>query len=83
MNALIVGRAICGFGGAGMYTGVMVLLSVTTLDHEKPIYFGLTGLTWGVGTILGPVIGGAFTDSRATWRWVSAAIIPPVNDTYG
>lgn len=30
---------------------------------------GMTGLTWGVGTILGPVIGGAFADSSATWRW--------------
>ena len=53
MNALIVGRAICGFGGAGMYTGVMVLISVTTTEVERPMYFGLTGLTWGTGTILG------------------------------
>ncbi|KAI9875888.1 MAG: hypothetical protein M1830_007829 [Pleopsidium flavum] len=57
MDALIVGRAICGLGGAGMYTGVMTLLTVTTLPHERPIYFGLCGLTWGTGTILGPIIG--------------------------
>ncbi|KAJ8065326.1 hypothetical protein OCU04_006016 [Sclerotinia nivalis] len=69
MDALIVGRAICGLGGAGMYSGVMVLLSVTTLEHERPIYFGLCGLTWGTGTILGPILGGAFTVSSATWRW--------------
>ncbi|MCJ1384343.1 hypothetical protein MMC17_007459 [Xylographa soralifera] len=69
MNALIIGRAICGLGGAGMYTGVMVLISVTTTELERPMYFGLTGLTWGTGTILGPVIGGAFCDSSATWRW--------------
>ena len=24
---------------------------------------------WGIGTVLGPVIGGVFTDSAATWRW--------------
>ena len=52
-----------------MYTGVMTLLSVTTLEHERPTYFGLTGITWGAGTVLGPIIGGAFTDSQATWRW--------------
>lgn len=69
MDALIVGRAICGIGGSGMYAGVMTLLSVTTSEHERPIYFGLTGLTWGAGTVLGPIIGGAFTDSNATWRW--------------
>jgi len=68
MNAFIVGRVICGLGGAGMYTGVMVLLTVTTLEHERPAYFSLVGITWGVGTVLGPIIGGAFTDG-VSWRW--------------
>jgi hypothetical protein len=27
------------------------------------------GLVWGVGAILGPVVGGAFSQSPATWRW--------------
>jgi Major Facilitator Superfamily len=70
MDTLIIGRAIAGVGGAGMYVGVMTLLSVTTTMHERPMYLGLTGLTWGIGTVLGPVIGGAFADNRATtWRW--------------
>ncbi|KAL8974582.1 MAG: hypothetical protein Q9197_001174 [Variospora fuerteventurae] len=84
MDALIIGRAICGFGGSGMYLGVMTLLSVNTTEHERPTYIGFTGLTWGGGTVLGPIIGGAFTDSSATWRWafyinlVVAAICAPV-----
>ena len=69
INGLIVGRAICGVGGSGMYVGVMALLAATTTMHERPIYVGGTGLTWGLGTVLGPVIGGAFTDSSAGWRW--------------
>jgi MFS family permease len=69
MNALIVGRAICGVGGAGMYVGVMTMLAATTTMHERPMYVGGTGLTWGLGTVLGPIIGGAFTDSSAGWRW--------------
>jgi MFS family permease len=69
MNALIVGRAICGFGGSGMYVGVMTLLAATTTMHERPMYVGGTGLTWGLGTVLGPIIGGGFTDSSAGWRW--------------
>ena len=24
---------------------------------------------WGLGAVLGPVIGGAFAQSNATWRW--------------
>lgn len=69
MNALIVGRVLAGMGGNGMYLGVMTLLSVTTSDRERPRYLSFVGLVWGIGTVLGPVIGGAFTESRATWRW--------------
>ncbi|QSZ37759.1 hypothetical protein DSL72_008858 [Monilinia vaccinii-corymbosi] len=58
MNALIVGRTICGLGGSGF-----------TLDQERPAYLSLIGLMWGLGTVLGPIIGGAFTESTATWRW--------------
>lgn len=69
MDALIVGRAICGIGGIGMYVGVMTLLSVTTTIQERPMYIGSTGLMWGIGTVLGPIVGGAFTESSAGWRW--------------
>lgn len=69
MTALIVGRTMCGVGGAGMYMGVMTLLSAFTTPQERPMYIGLTGLTWGAGTALGPIVGGAFTDSSLGWRW--------------
>ncbi|KAG0633768.1 major facilitator superfamily domain-containing protein [Tuber brumale] len=69
MNALIIGRAVAGLGGSGMYLGSLNLLSVTTTVHERPAYIGATGLTWGLGTVLGPVVGGAFSESSATWRW--------------
>lgn len=51
MNVLIFGRALCGLGGVGVYCGVMTLLSVTTTQHERPVYIGFTGLTWGLGTV--------------------------------
>ncbi|KAI1097136.1 major facilitator superfamily-domain-containing protein [Jackrogersella minutella] len=69
LDALIVGRAICGIGGIGIYLGAINMVSALTNDQEKPMYLGFVGLTWGIGTILGPIIGGAFTDSSATWRW--------------
>ena len=37
------------------------------------MYVAGAGLCWGVGAILGPVIGGAFAKSSATWRWVEIA----------
>ncbi|KAF4626330.1 hypothetical protein G7Y89_g11829 [Cudoniella acicularis] len=69
IDALIIGRTICGIGGSGMYVGVMTLLAATTTIQERPMYVGGTGLTWGLGTVLGPIIGGAFSDSSAGWRW--------------
>ncbi|EED18132.1 efflux pump antibiotic resistance protein, putative [Talaromyces stipitatus ATCC 10500] len=69
MNALIVGRAIAGLGGSGMYSGCLTYLSVTTNNRERPLYMALVLLAWGLGTVLGPIIGGAFADSSATWRW--------------
>jgi MFS family permease len=70
MNALIVGRVIAGVGGAGMYLGNLNLISINTSMRERSVYMGGVGLVWGAGTILGPVVGGSFADSNATWRWV-------------
>ncbi|KAJ5222075.1 uncharacterized protein N7469_010962 [Penicillium citrinum] len=70
MNAMIVGRAIAGLGGAGSYLGCLTLLSITSSVRQRPQYMALTGITWGLGTVLGPIIGGAFAENRhATWRW--------------
>ncbi|KAL4961546.1 major facilitator superfamily domain-containing protein [Aspergillus stella-maris] len=83
MTAFLLGRTICGLGGCGMYTGVMVMLSFLTTPEERPAYLGLTGLTWGLGTVLGPIIGGAFA-LHASWRWglyinlIFGAIAAPV-----
>lgn len=52
MNALIIGRAIAGLGGAGMYLGVIMLLSILTTEAERPVYFAMVGGTFGLGTVL-------------------------------
>ncbi|KAI3558108.1 hypothetical protein CABS01_02667 [Colletotrichum abscissum] len=35
---LIVGRALCGLGGIGMYLGVMVLIAATTTTQDRPAW---------------------------------------------
>ncbi|KAF2836608.1 MFS general substrate transporter [Patellaria atrata CBS 101060] len=67
MNAMIVGRVIAGVGGNGMYLGVITLLSVNTEEKERPMYLALVGLVFGVGTCVGPLIGGAFAESPVGW----------------
>ncbi|KAH9209061.1 major facilitator superfamily domain-containing protein [Leptodontidium sp. 2 PMI_412] len=69
MNALIVGRIIAGVGGCGMYVGGLTFLSVVTSVEERPFYISLVTPVWGIGTVLGPIVGGAFAESKATWRW--------------
>ncbi|GAB1218557.1 hypothetical protein ATERTT37_007816 [Aspergillus terreus] len=67
MKAEIVGRVFAGAGGNGMYFGLLSIISLNTTNRERPGYLSLTGLVWGVGTVLGPVIGGGF--ELYTWRW--------------
>ena len=69
MGALIVGRVIAGAGGSGVFMGGLNYFGVLTTAEERGFYVTLTGFCWGIGAVLGPVIGGSFATSSATWRW--------------
>ena len=51
MDALIIGRALGGLGGGGMYLGVMMMLSLFTTPVERPKYIGIIGVVFGFGTV--------------------------------
>ncbi|OAQ98610.1 hypothetical protein LLEC1_02084, partial [Akanthomyces lecanii] len=63
-KALIVGRAVARLEGAAMYLGQRMLLQsahsqgVLSTPREAPTQTANTDLSWRVGCILGPVIGG-------------------------
>lgn len=69
MSALIVGRVIAGAGCSGIYLGSLQYFAVMTTEKERGLYMSLIAMSWGLGAVLGPVIGGAFSVSSATWRW--------------
>ncbi|OAL43139.1 MFS general substrate transporter [Pyrenochaeta sp. DS3sAY3a] len=75
--ALIVGRAIAGIGAAGITSGaIMVIVPLVPL-RKRPVYTSFFGMAFGVSSILGPVIGGTFTDSpHLTWRWAFYINLP-------
>ncbi|KAL8836062.1 MAG: hypothetical protein Q9176_006519 [Flavoplaca citrina] len=82
MTAEIIGRVFASTGGNGMYLGLLTLISVNTTDKERPAWISLSGLVWGMGTVLGPVVGGGF--ELYNWRWafyinlLFAAILAPI-----
>ena len=67
MNAMIVGRVLLGVSGSGVYCGILFLMSVFAAPHERPVYISAVGAVWGLGTCLGPLVGGGF--ERVNWRW--------------
>ncbi|KAL3713607.1 hypothetical protein TMatcc_002310 [Talaromyces marneffei ATCC 18224] len=65
---LFGGRAVAGCGVAGIFSGALVIISRTVALRKRPMVLGLFGAIWGIASVAGPLLGGAFTDSFAH-RW--------------
>ncbi|KAJ6566269.1 transporter [Mycena capillaripes] len=68
VNQLIAGRAVSGLGAAGIFVAMIQVISQVTRLEDRPRLFGLFGAVFGLSSVIGPLIGGAFTD-HVTWRW--------------
>ena len=71
MDSLIVGRMIAGIGGCGIYVGSLTFFSVVTTPKERPLYIALISPTWGVGTVLGPIVSPSPFKTRVTSVWLT------------
>ncbi|KAJ7104358.1 major facilitator superfamily domain-containing protein [Mycena belliarum] len=67
-EALIIGRAIAGLGSAGIFSGAMIIVAHSVPLSKRPLYTGMLGGMYGIASVAGPLMGGAFTD-KVTWRW--------------
>ncbi|KAG9245614.1 putative efflux pump antibiotic resistance protein [Calycina marina] len=66
--SFIIGRAVAGVGSAGIITGAMMLMMPMVPLAKRPLYNGFFSAVLGTSSVVGPLIGGAFT-SNVTWRW--------------
>ncbi|WP_405728784.1 MFS transporter [Streptomyces sp. NBC_01537] len=75
MLLLIVARAIQGLGGGGLMVTAMALIADVIPLRERGKYQGALGAVFGVTTVVGPTLGGLFTD-HASWRWCFYVNVP-------
>lgn len=75
MSMLVASRALQGIGGGAItVTAVAVIGEVIPL-RERGRYQGALGAVFGVTTVVGPLLGGFFTDHLG-WRWAFWVNVP-------
>ena len=61
-TTFIVGRAIAGLASAFIFSGGTLLTLPLVPPAKRPVVNSILGVAFGVASVVGPVIGGAFTD---------------------
>jgi EmrB/QacA subfamily drug resistance transporter len=75
MIMLIAFRAIQGLGAGGLIVGAQAIIGDVVAPRERGKYQGLFGAVFGVTTVIGPLVGGLFTE-HLSWRWVFYVNLP-------
>ncbi|PVU88499.1 hypothetical protein BB561_005818 [Smittium simulii] len=68
INLLIFSRALTGIGAAGIVVMVQIVVSEMVPIRERGKYTGFIGLAFGMASVVGPLLGGVFTDNVG-YRW--------------
>lgn len=79
---LFVGRALCGITGASITTASAYIADIST-NENRAKNFGMVGAAFGLGFIIGPVIGGLLGTFGPRVPFMVAAALSFLNWIYG
>jgi DHA1 family tetracycline resistance protein-like MFS transporter len=79
---LFVGRIFAGITGASFTTAMAYIADVST-PEKRAQNFGLIGAAFGIGFIVGPVIGGVFSQFGLRVPFIISAVLALINWLYG
>ena len=75
IEELIAFRAVQGLGGGGLFALALATMGDVVPPRERGRYGGYFGAVFGTSSVLGPVMGGFFTDGPG-WRWIFFINLP-------
>jgi EmrB/QacA subfamily drug resistance transporter len=85
MSQLIIFRALQGIGGGALFSTAFAIIADLFAPRERGKFSGLFGGIFGLASVIGPVVGGFFTEHGtvrllghvvAGWRWVFYLNLP-------
>src|ERR1700752_3641761 len=75
MAMLVGARALQGLGGGAITVTATALIGEIIPLRDRGRYQGALGAVFGVTTVIGPLLGGYFTD-HLSWRWAFYVNLP-------
>ena len=76
-TTMLVGRSIQGTGAGGILSLTEILITDMVPLRERGNYFALISIVWAIGSVSGPLVGGALATADA-WRWIFYLNLPVV-----